>query len=238
MIVVALAAVLSTGVPATAPSPLPLIITTKSTPLCTALREQIAPAVFGLMATDHLIGTSGRVMDDMDFARAARSSALLDMDQFRLSQLEGKVAQTWVRVNQDLNELSKVSLKDPQERIELESARAHLQAVADRQAVSLNVISGISETVAMNELLGRGDGMHGALGEASSGNSGDAALDDGDSAGKSAPSPGTAAPNQRLSQPMPAPPVEGSLSQTESATQRVESGVTPVLLPLVKRCSS
>lgn len=127
-------------------SPLPIIITTKSSPICQALREKIAPAISRVVYEDQVMARQ-RPME-----RNAPIYAL---------------ALNWIKLDELLNPDTFFHSDNPAENQRMESLRERLQKIADDENSALNILSGSAYTYEMEALLDEGDGMNGALGEAS-----------------------------------------------------------------------
>src|SRR5215469_1493900 len=151
-----LALVLAVAIPAvpTPSPPPPIIITTKTSVLCNAVRNIVAPAVAGLIAQDFMIDQGRDLIADMVKTHFAGADAWVELDNMRLSSVVDGVAQNNIKVHRLLEKLAGVSLKDPAEATELSSLRSRLLDIADEQAESLNVLSGTADTEALAELQG------------------------------------------------------------------------------------
>jgi hypothetical protein len=119
-------------VTAASPSPLPIIITTKSSPICQALREKIAPALAravaedGVMLRQRPMGTKGYVISALA-ANWIEFDKLIDPDTFFHSD-------------------------DPAQTQQMEALRERLQKVADDENNALNILSGAYYTAAFESL--------------------------------------------------------------------------------------
>jgi hypothetical protein len=123
---------------------LPTIITTYASPLCTALRQKVAPALAGLAIEDHVmarqrpLGTSGATIMHL--------------------------AQNWIAVNQLLDPGTFFHSTNAADAASMEALRVRLQAVNDDENGSLNVLSGSYDTLGLEELAGAGPPVGGDLG--------------------------------------------------------------------------
>lgn len=132
MVAALVLAVLTSAEPS--PSPLPVIITTKSSPICQLVREKIAPVLSRVMYEDTVmlrqqpLGTKGYVV-----------SAL---------------ALNWVELDKLLNPDTFFHSDDPAQNAKMESLRGQLQKVADDENNALNVLSGAYYTAAFESLSG------------------------------------------------------------------------------------
>jgi hypothetical protein len=123
---------------------LPTIITTYASPLCTALRQKVAPALAGLAIEDHVmarqrpLGTSGATIMHL--------------------------AQNWIAVNQLLDPGTFFHSTNAADAASMEALRVRLQAVNDDENASLNVLSGSYDTLGLEALAGSWPPLGGALG--------------------------------------------------------------------------
>jgi hypothetical protein len=152
-------------VPWATPSPPPIIITTKSSPLCTTVREAIAPAIVGMTAEDHLIGSANNLLKNMSVESVMGGGSWFNMDEVRLSTLVDHTAGNLTRINALIDQVGRAESKDPHDAAALETLRRRLQAVADRQAASLNLMSGIADSIGLNQIADSpGFGLHAVVG--------------------------------------------------------------------------
>lgn len=151
-----LALLLAVAIPAgpATPSPPPIIVTTKTSTLCAAVRSYVAPAIAGLIAQDHMIDRGRGLIRDMAATHSAGADAWVELDNMRLLGVVDGVAQNNIKVHQLLDQLKKVVPKDSVEASELSSLRSRLLTIADAQAESLNFLSGTADTEALNEIEG------------------------------------------------------------------------------------
>ena len=144
------AAVSPSPSPAPTPlTPLKVIGSVRSTPFCTALREQIGPAIAGVLSNDDLIASSAPAFaklyhDDI----LARSEARTHLDLNRIESLITPIVDNVKRVDALLS----VRPNDPK----LQALRAKLLEVLAQQKASLNVISGFVATEQMGEIQDAG----------------------------------------------------------------------------------
>jgi hypothetical protein len=169
-----------TDQPSPSATPPKEIIRVRSTPFCQVFRQNIFRAVEGLRINDAVIDHGRSVLSKwaydsvVDQKRNSRigggsvGGGSIDMDGYKLGQIAFEAAQNLVRVYGLLND-PVLFPKDPQTDADRDLAvmKARLEAVADAQERSLNIINGTYETAALNDLLGRGDNSNGALGAAS-----------------------------------------------------------------------
>jgi hypothetical protein len=159
-------------VPATQPSPSPAplktIIRIRSTPFCTVFRENVFHAVQGLRINDLVIDQGRSVLAKWAYDSIADSGrfggASRKMDQYQLGQVVNQAARNLERVHALLNDPDRFPTT-PQNDADrdLLAVKATLQAVADSQERSLNILSGTYETAALDALLSLGNGAAEAL---------------------------------------------------------------------------
>lgn len=142
MVAALVLAVLTAGA---TPTPLPIIITTKSSPVCAILREKIAPAISRLVEED-------RLMSQQRPLYTSYATVLV-------------LADNWIKVNELLNADTFFHSSDPVETARMNALRERLQAVADRENAALNILSGAAETAAYELLMAKGTKSYAALGE-------------------------------------------------------------------------
>ncbi len=156
-------------VPATPPNPSPghlkTIIRIRSTPFCTVFRENVFLAVQGLRINDVVIDQGRSVLAKWAYDSVADSGRFgRKMDQFQLGQVVNQAARNLERVHALLNDPDRFPTT-PQNDADrdLLAAKTTLQAVADSQERSLNMLSGTYETAALDALLSLGNGAAEAL---------------------------------------------------------------------------
>jgi len=128
--------VLLVGAVTASPSPLPIIITTTSSPICQALREKIAPAIAGLAAEDQVFAGQHPF--------AVKGSTIYHL------------AENWIYVDKLLDPDTFFHSDDPKQQQQMETLRERLQTVADDDNTTLNVLSGTFDTLAFEDLMARG----------------------------------------------------------------------------------
>jgi len=129
-------AVLTSATPL--PASLPVIITTKSSPLCQALREKIAPAIARMVYEDQVMARQ-RPM--------GRPSPQSKLPVFAL-------ALNWVMLDELLNPDTFFHSDNPAETARMESLRQRLQKIADDENNALNMLSGTMYTYDLEDLAG------------------------------------------------------------------------------------
>lgn len=159
-----------------APSPAPTpktIIQIETSPFCQAFRDSVFRAVAGLRVNDGVIDQGQSLLAKMAYdsvvdppGRQGGGGLSVRMDEYRLGQVVGAAAHNLQRVHGLLDDAERVAdhRRSDADR-DLEAMKSALESVADGQERSLNLLSGLYETAALNDLLSRGDGTAGALGQ-------------------------------------------------------------------------
>ncbi|MBV8367415.1 MAG: hypothetical protein JO036_00575 [Candidatus Eremiobacteraeota bacterium] len=129
------------------PPALPVIGTTKSRPLCTALRDSVAPAVQALMQNDALIASSkagyrGMALSgprqDLDLVVMANNvQAMVKNLSDARGRLDGAVVPPTPRTQDDRDVVA---------------AKAQLHEIAAKQTEELDTINGILETIRLQRM--------------------------------------------------------------------------------------
>ncbi len=214
-----LALLLAVALPAALPSaPPPIIVTTKTSVLCNAVRNIVGPVVAGLIAQDTMIDQGRDLVEDMAKMHISGAGAWVELDTMRLSNVVDGVAHNNIKLHRLLGKLGDVSPKDPVEASELSSLRARLLNIADQQAESLNLLSGTADTEALSELEGFENPMAASL-----------------------------TPDVRQNRIVdnsgpditqsPAPPdTSYDIAMKQSVTGREESPIVALVRPIVERC--
>jgi len=135
-------------IPIPAPSMLPVIGTTRSKPVCTAIRRAVAPAVAAAMKNDQTFGTLRKTVFDyvVRDSDEARDMHLMQMD---------RTVDTMVKDVQALEDAIKSSALDvpstakPEDGKTLRDLRAGLAGILAAEKTQLNVMSGFVETEQM-----------------------------------------------------------------------------------------
>jgi len=140
-------ALLVAAVTSASPSPLPIIITTKSSPICQTLREKIAPAISRVVYEDRVMSRQ-RPLGTKNFVISA-------------------LAINWIELDKLLNPDTFFHSENAAENQRMESLRERLQKVADAENNSLNVLSGSYDTYQFEALAADGASVPGVLGAAS-----------------------------------------------------------------------
>ncbi len=242
--------------PAPSPTPPPTIIRLKVSPFCKVFRENIFEAVKGLRINDVVIDQGRAVLAKwaydsvVDQPHNGIGGKSLQLDQVQLGFVVTQAAHNLHKIYDLLNDPA-LFPKDPrtEEDRDLAVMKARLQEVAAAQEQSLNLLSGIYETSALNYLLSRGSNVPpgmgapisnaGAPSDAMSTSSG-GSIDLGDPIFKT---PGVIYPPNFTSQKgaslfagNPVGRVDSGVAVTQRLTGAREVGVTAAVLPGVDRC--
>ena len=182
-----------TAAPTETPAPLPIalktIITVRSTQLCNATATTVMYTIQGLQANDRLVESSKPLLLEMGrdfipisevgnafgkrtshFGGAHDPSPALILDNQHLIKLTNQIVHNLAIIDSLLNDRSRfptVAKTDSDKEALL--LKAQLEAVADQQRKILNVLYGLSDTLSLQELVAKGDGMQGATGGGGSG---------------------------------------------------------------------
>lgn len=135
-------------IPIPPPATLPVIGTTRSKPVCTAIRRAVAPAVAAAMKNDQTFGTLRKTVFDyvVRDSEEARDMHLMQMDH---------TVDTMVKDVQALEDAIKSSALDvpptakPEDGKTLRDLRAGLAGILGAEKTQLNVMSGFVETERM-----------------------------------------------------------------------------------------
>lgn len=125
-------------------SPLPVIITTKSSPVCAVLREKIAPAISRVVYEDRVMARQ-RPLEKWTAANQSIYTLALN----------------WVKLEELLNPDTFFHSDNPADNARMELLRQRLQKIADDQNNALNILSGSFDTYEMEALAGDGGGFAG-----------------------------------------------------------------------------
>lgn len=174
--------------PAPSASPLRTITTVKSGPLCTTLTSTVLHTVQGLQINDKIIDSSKPVLVDMGKAWMPNSLAGEKFDQLQAQWGSGPAsthnvdnaglilgAQHIYQESQGIvhnlqiidNMLNDPTRFPPEGKTDQDKQaqllKAQLQAVADQQKKSLNLLNGLADTFAMQDMIAHGDGTQGTI---------------------------------------------------------------------------
>jgi hypothetical protein len=236
--------------PSPSPSPLTEIHHETSTPFCTVFRENVFHAVQGLTINDGVIDRGGAALN-----RLAHDPYGHSMAEYQLGQTVYQAAHNLTKIYQLLNDSARFPQSSTAEGDrDLLLMKQRLQAVADAQERSLNILSGTYESDALNELFNEKSPVADTL-------SLDAAHE-GDAAKEETPELGTPLLKSGIPQPgqtsgpvitPTAPPgaetgyaishdatmarMDSGLRYTERLTDDAESLVASAVLPGINRCN-
>lgn len=138
--------------PSPQPSPLKEIIDVKSRTLCTALRDNVAVSLAGLISNDADIDVGRKAMmkmaaDQIEGSTAGRMDALVG------ENVVGAIVHNLVLIDRKLNDPARFPTdpKTDDERLAVQ-VKAQLQAIEDAQKRQLNALNGTIETDNMNTM--------------------------------------------------------------------------------------
>jgi hypothetical protein len=174
------------AVPSAAPTApattLKTIVTVRSSALCTALRENVAPALVGLMQNDGLLGYGRTTFEGMSneanhaplessfnqagAAQAASSTPRMGEGFSHLYDLGRSIEHNVDTIDAILSDKTRfpdVPRTDDEKK--LDQMKAELSSVVEQQRALVNVLSGTAETAMTNQLMAQPVG----IGEASYG---------------------------------------------------------------------
>lgn len=144
-----LAAVTATPVPASPLAQLKTIANVRSTPVCTALREHIGPAIAKALDADDNIAQSPPIFGAMYHDDVVMHSDLsMSFDVLHMENLVTPIAKDISSVKSELKHLP----ADP----DLDSLRKKLEDVIAAQNDALNIINGFVETYQLGEIQDAG----------------------------------------------------------------------------------
>lgn len=177
--VLAIAQVLAAPAASSPASPPKTIITVKSTALCTGLRENVAPALAGLIQNDGLIGYGRSTLlnianeaqhaplqssyNERGAAQPASSTPRLGEGFSHLNDLARSIAHNAATIDTILSDKARFpSSPSTSDEKTLDLMKAQLLSVARQQRLLVNVLGGSSETYAMNDFFNDAPGGGGA----------------------------------------------------------------------------
>lgn len=134
----------------TAPSPPPMktIGHAYASPFCTALHQQVAPAVRDLVGNKAVVTSGKDVFLDMARDAAYGTGGRVDLNMQRINDLITPMVENLAATDAALDRLAKSN------DARLAQIRAQLEAVAGEQRKMLNVFSGTYASFSSNELAG------------------------------------------------------------------------------------
>jgi hypothetical protein len=138
--------------PSPQPSPLKEIIDVKSRALCSALRDNVAISLAGLISNDANIDVGRKAVTKMA-ADQIKGSTAGKMDALVGENVVGSIVHNLVLIDQKLNDPQRFPAdpKTDDERLATQ-VKAQLQAIEDAQKLQLNVLNGTIETDALNAM--------------------------------------------------------------------------------------
>lgn len=216
-----LALLLAVAIPAgpATPSPPPIIVTTKTSALCNAVRSIVAPVIAGLVTQDQMIDSGRDLVREMAAMHVMGGDDWVELDNMRLSSVVDDVAHNNIKVHRLLDKLQSVALKDPVEASELSSLHVRLLNIADEQAESLNLLSGTADTEALSEIQGFANPMAATLQPDT----------------QRAPAIQSASAPEGEQSPPP-PDTSNAIAVKQSVTGIQESPIVALVRPIVDRC--
>lgn len=150
------------------------IVHTRSSPFCTALRENVGPAVKGLMLNERLIlrGSVTLVKIGDDYRNAPPKSsfnaavsagvstgaAALTLDNERLLDLAATIAHNGDLIDKLLASPRFVAAPKTADDRALATMKAQLLHAKAGQSAALNVLSGLAETTSLDDFVNQGNG--------------------------------------------------------------------------------
>ena len=167
------------------PSPaLKTIVRVHSSTLCTALKNSVLPLTQGLQANDRLVESSKPLLLQMSedflpvsgvgrsfgkatarFGGAHDPNAALLLDNEHLEKLTSEIVHNLALIDSMLNDPARfptTTRPDDDQKVAL--LKAQMQAIADQQRAALNTLYGLSDTLSLQTLVAKGDGLQGAGG--------------------------------------------------------------------------
>ena len=175
LISIVLLLAVSTLQPATTPTPLKTIVRVHSSPLCSALTGTIKYTIEGLQANDRLVESSRPLLLQMGkdfiaygargkghFGGAHDTNPALILDNEHLAKLANEIVHNLAMIDTILNDQTRfpaAATTDDETKVLM--MKSELVAVADQQRKTLNVLYGLSDTVSLQDLAAKGDGLQG-----------------------------------------------------------------------------
>ena len=133
-------------------TPPPIIITTKTSTLCQAVKNEVAPAIAGLAIQDRNLLQAGAVVNDMIKNQRMGSDTLVDYENMHLLNAVDAIAANNIKIHELLDKLATLKIRNAEEAAQVAELRAKLLAVADKQAAMLNVFSGAADSQSLSNL--------------------------------------------------------------------------------------
>jgi hypothetical protein len=152
-----LAILLSAPAPAPATPP-PQIIEVRSRALCTTLRENVRIALAGLMKNDAVIEAGGKAYRKMAADQMAQAKGSVGMDRLFVENAVGAIVHNLAEIDALLDDPRRFPIAaastDTRNAVAM---KAQLQAIADQQKRTLNVLNGVLETDNLQDMQSFGD---------------------------------------------------------------------------------
>lgn len=158
-IVLMLAQAVAAPEPTASPGELPwlkTIVTVKTNPVCSVLRDVVAPAIEDLRLNDAGFAQSTSFFLDATRHTNAGHQGMVEIDMMRLGTEESDIAESIIRIDTVLAD-RRLMQNGTQTDRELFALKGHLEHVLAIQKDALNIISGTVETHALALLLQVGD---------------------------------------------------------------------------------
>lgn len=195
-------------------TPPPTIANTKSSPLCTAVREEIAPAVAGMMFQDRILAHGELLLQNMRMT----SGPAVTLNNIHLGIDVYHLAANNISIHQTLDKLAVLSVPDALEAADVKRLHERLLAVADGQAASLNILSGIAQTNDLHDIASVGNEVAAAISA---------------DRGNGAPNEGATLGSLKQVDPRT---LGGLIAADDRRTALAESALLPALQPIIDRC--
>jgi hypothetical protein len=137
--------------PSPQPSPLKQIIEVKSRTLCSALRDNVAVSLAGLMKNDRIIEVGRNALRTMGEDKVTGSTS--HMASLAAENVVGSMVHNLAVIDSELNDPARFP-KTPRSSDEhlADTLKAQLQAIEDQQKIELNVLNGTIQTDDLNSM--------------------------------------------------------------------------------------
>lgn len=152
--------------PAPSASPLKVIVHTKTSPFCSALRESIAPAIQGILVNDGIVAQSKNGYTKMahDFVEDPRGSAM-QLDEMQFQILASDLTRNLAKIDALLADPRLNASTTSVDSVALVKMRDQFVAVAKQQGQTLNLINGSLTTADYYDIKTHPLGLDGTLGK-------------------------------------------------------------------------
>jgi hypothetical protein len=139
--------------PAPQPTPLKQIIDVKSRPLCTALRDNIAIDLAGLIKNEQIIGEGRKAMNKIGSDQIKSGRQAIDQDELMIEDVVGSLVRNIVVLDKVLDDPKRFPTNPTTDDERLaDRIKKQLQAVEDDQKLQLNWFNGTIETDRMSTM--------------------------------------------------------------------------------------